>query len=153
MLPNERGMPSVIWKIRTALIWKLPLLTGGVYFEASARENHEGVHAAFLHLCQEVGLFVVVVNLLFVNLPVKDGKWWLQICFRLQKAWRHFIERYQDLCTLKPLNFQGFSLPVGKLITGSPKKCKNTTFFVFLEERQKEVYQPTLVGSVYLLFW
>ncbi|XP_032439216.1 ras-like protein family member 11A-like isoform X2 [Xiphophorus hellerii] len=27
---------------------------GGVYFEASARENHEGVHAAFLHLCQEV---------------------------------------------------------------------------------------------------
>lgn len=30
------------------------LLTGGVYFEASARENHEGVHAAFLHLCQEV---------------------------------------------------------------------------------------------------
>lgn len=33
---------------------KLPLLTGGVYFEASARENHEGVHAAFLHLCQEV---------------------------------------------------------------------------------------------------
>ncbi|KAG8005958.1 Ras-like protein family member 11A-like [Nibea albiflora] len=25
----------------------------GVYFEASARENHEGVHAAFLHLCQE----------------------------------------------------------------------------------------------------
>ncbi|KAI3376145.1 hypothetical protein L3Q82_016672 [Scortum barcoo] len=27
---------------------------GGVYFEASARENHEGVHAAFLHLCQEI---------------------------------------------------------------------------------------------------
>ncbi|KAL4007349.1 hypothetical protein ACER0C_001201 [Sarotherodon galilaeus] len=27
---------------------------GGVYFEVSARENHEGVHAAFLHLCQEV---------------------------------------------------------------------------------------------------
>ncbi|XP_028983213.1 ras-like protein family member 11A-like [Betta splendens] len=27
---------------------------GGVYFEASARENHEGVHTAFLHLCQEV---------------------------------------------------------------------------------------------------
>ncbi|XP_040037248.1 ras-like protein family member 11A-like isoform X2 [Gasterosteus aculeatus] len=27
---------------------------GGVYFEASARENHEGVHATFLHLCQEV---------------------------------------------------------------------------------------------------
>uniref|UniRef100_A0A8C6LEZ8 small monomeric GTPase n=1 Tax=Nothobranchius furzeri TaxID=105023 RepID=A0A8C6LEZ8_NOTFU len=27
---------------------------GGVYFEASARENHEGVHAAFIHLCQEV---------------------------------------------------------------------------------------------------
>ncbi|KAG7248206.1 hypothetical protein CRUP_035549, partial [Coryphaenoides rupestris] len=27
---------------------------GGVYFEASARENHDGVHAAFLHLCQEV---------------------------------------------------------------------------------------------------
>ncbi|XP_036452247.1 ras-like protein family member 11A-like isoform X1 [Colossoma macropomum] len=27
---------------------------GGPYFEASARENHEGVHAAFLHLCQEV---------------------------------------------------------------------------------------------------
>ncbi|XP_037615556.1 ras-like protein family member 11A-like isoform X1 [Sebastes umbrosus] len=26
---------------------------GGVYFEASARENHEGVHATFLHLCQE----------------------------------------------------------------------------------------------------
>ncbi|KAJ3585075.1 hypothetical protein NHX12_013797 [Muraenolepis orangiensis] len=26
---------------------------GGVYFEASARENHDGVHAAFLHLCQE----------------------------------------------------------------------------------------------------
>ncbi|KAF3697688.1 Ras-like protein family member 11A-like [Channa argus] len=27
---------------------------GGVYFEASARENHEGVHTAFLHLCQEI---------------------------------------------------------------------------------------------------
>uniref|UniRef100_A0A668TX46 small monomeric GTPase n=1 Tax=Oreochromis aureus TaxID=47969 RepID=A0A668TX46_OREAU len=27
---------------------------GGIYFEVSARENHEGVHAAFLHLCQEV---------------------------------------------------------------------------------------------------
>lgn len=27
---------------------------GGHYFEASARENHEGVQAAFLHLCQEV---------------------------------------------------------------------------------------------------
>lgn len=27
---------------------------GGPYFEASARENHEGVHAAFLHLCGEV---------------------------------------------------------------------------------------------------
>ncbi|XP_030635515.1 ras-like protein family member 11A-like isoform X2 [Chanos chanos] len=27
---------------------------GGVYFEASARENHEGVHAAFLHICQEI---------------------------------------------------------------------------------------------------
>uniref|UniRef100_A0A8C9WXD2 small monomeric GTPase n=1 Tax=Sander lucioperca TaxID=283035 RepID=A0A8C9WXD2_SANLU len=27
---------------------------GGVYFEASARENHEGVHSTFLHLCQEV---------------------------------------------------------------------------------------------------
>ncbi|XP_035464282.1 ras-like protein family member 11A-like [Scophthalmus maximus] len=27
---------------------------GGVYFEASAREDHEGVHGAFLHLCQEV---------------------------------------------------------------------------------------------------
>ncbi|TNN37473.1 Ras-like protein family member 11A-like [Liparis tanakae] len=27
---------------------------GGVYFEASARENHEGVHTTFLHLCQEV---------------------------------------------------------------------------------------------------
>ncbi|XP_036072551.1 ras-like protein family member 11A-like isoform X1 [Oryzias melastigma] len=27
---------------------------GGAYFEVSARENHEGVHAAFLHLCQEV---------------------------------------------------------------------------------------------------
>uniref|UniRef100_A0AAZ3PNQ7 small monomeric GTPase n=1 Tax=Oncorhynchus tshawytscha TaxID=74940 RepID=A0AAZ3PNQ7_ONCTS len=27
---------------------------GGSYFEASARENHEGVHAAFLHLCGEV---------------------------------------------------------------------------------------------------
>ncbi|XP_023672252.1 ras-like protein family member 11A-like isoform X1 [Paramormyrops kingsleyae] len=27
---------------------------GGVYFEASARESHEGVQAAFLHLCQEV---------------------------------------------------------------------------------------------------
>ncbi|MFT7802090.1 ras-like protein family member 11A-like isoform X1 [Arapaima gigas] len=28
---------------------------GGTYFEASAREDHEGVHVAFLHLCQEVG--------------------------------------------------------------------------------------------------
>lgn len=27
---------------------------GGIYFETSARENHEGVHSAFLHLCQEV---------------------------------------------------------------------------------------------------
>lgn len=27
---------------------------GGAYFEVSARENHEGVHAAFLHLCGEV---------------------------------------------------------------------------------------------------
>uniref|UniRef100_A0A6Q2WYX2 small monomeric GTPase n=1 Tax=Esox lucius TaxID=8010 RepID=A0A6Q2WYX2_ESOLU len=27
---------------------------GGAYFEASARENHEGVHSAFLHLCGEV---------------------------------------------------------------------------------------------------
>ncbi|XP_028330668.1 ras-like protein family member 11A-like isoform X1 [Gouania willdenowi] len=27
---------------------------GGVYFETSARENHDGVHAAFLHVCQEV---------------------------------------------------------------------------------------------------
>ncbi|KAM9426414.1 ras-like protein family member 11A-like isoform 3-T3 [Pholidichthys leucotaenia] len=26
---------------------------GGVYFEASARENHEGVQTAFFHLCQE----------------------------------------------------------------------------------------------------
>ncbi|XP_026864528.2 ras-like protein family member 11A-like isoform X2 [Electrophorus electricus] len=26
---------------------------GGPYFEASARENHEGVRAAFMHLCQE----------------------------------------------------------------------------------------------------
>lgn len=41
---------------KVALIWMLLLLTGGVYFEVSARENHEGVHAAFLHLCQEVGL-------------------------------------------------------------------------------------------------
>ncbi|TKS93232.1 Ras-like protein family member 11A-like [Collichthys lucidus] len=47
-------MLSVIYEIRATLICKLPLLTGGVYFEASARENHEGVHAAFLHLCQEV---------------------------------------------------------------------------------------------------
>lgn len=47
-------MLSVIWRIRAVLIWALPLFTGGVYFEASARENHEGVHAAFLHLCQEV---------------------------------------------------------------------------------------------------
>ncbi|XP_049592846.1 ras-like protein family member 11A-like isoform X2 [Syngnathus scovelli] len=27
---------------------------GGAYFEASARENHEGVHTAFLQLCHEV---------------------------------------------------------------------------------------------------
>ncbi|CAL9694152.1 unnamed protein product [Knipowitschia caucasica] len=27
---------------------------GGVYFEASARENHVSVHGAFLHLCHEV---------------------------------------------------------------------------------------------------
>uniref|UniRef100_A0A8C6TRD1 small monomeric GTPase n=2 Tax=Neogobius melanostomus TaxID=47308 RepID=A0A8C6TRD1_9GOBI len=27
---------------------------GGVYFETSARENHDSVHNAFLHLCQEV---------------------------------------------------------------------------------------------------
>ncbi|CAB1351393.1 unnamed protein product [Coregonus sp. 'balchen'] len=27
---------------------------GGAYYEVSARENHEGVHAAFLHLCGEV---------------------------------------------------------------------------------------------------
>ncbi|XP_017291583.1 ras-like protein family member 11A-like isoform X2 [Kryptolebias marmoratus] len=33
---------------------QVPVDEGGVYFEASARENHEGVHAAFLHLCQEV---------------------------------------------------------------------------------------------------
>ncbi|XP_018607153.2 ras-like protein family member 11A-like isoform X2 [Scleropages formosus] len=28
---------------------------GGTYFEASAREDREGVHVAFLHLCHEVG--------------------------------------------------------------------------------------------------
>ena len=41
----------------------VPLLTGGVYFEASARENHEGVHTAFLHLCQEVGRLLLFVHL------------------------------------------------------------------------------------------
>lgn len=38
----------------------MSLIAGGVYFEASARENHEGVHAAFLHLCQEVGPYLSV---------------------------------------------------------------------------------------------
>lgn len=47
-------MRNVIWEIR-----KVPVLIGGVYFEASARENHEGVHAAFLHLCQEVRLLIL----------------------------------------------------------------------------------------------
>ncbi len=60
MRPNEWGMLSVIWKIRAA--WCETLFTGGVYFEASARENHEGVHTAFLHLCQEVRAFVHVVH-------------------------------------------------------------------------------------------
>lgn len=35
---------------------------GGHYFEASARENHEGVQAAFLHLCQEVSRALGGVN-------------------------------------------------------------------------------------------
>ena len=60
LLPNERGMLS------ERLNWSenCSVLTGGVYFEASARENHEGVHTAFLHLCQEVQLIVLIVYLL-----------------------------------------------------------------------------------------
>lgn len=44
------------WWVRNVIraIREVPLPSGGVYFEASARENHEGVHTAFLHLCQEV---------------------------------------------------------------------------------------------------
>lgn len=90
MLPNERGMLSVIYEIRATLICKLPLLTGGVYFEASARENHEGVHAAFLHLCQEVGLLCYSS---FIALLKR--------------------ERSQDV-----MCFESTKRPVGTLITG-----------------------------------
>ncbi|XP_077356576.1 ras-like protein family member 11A-like isoform X3 [Festucalex cinctus] len=38
---------------------------GGVYFEASARENHEGVHTAFLQLCHEVGLHHYTMPMFF----------------------------------------------------------------------------------------
>lgn len=61
----------------------LLLLTGGVYFEVSARENHEGVHAAFLHLCQEVGLLFLLVQ---------NARIWLS---------------YQ--CILSPTNYVGLS--------------------------------------------
>lgn len=49
--------------------------TGGVYFEASARENHEGVHTAFMHLCQEVGVryhSFIALNADFVPFLARD---------------------------------------------------------------------------------
>lgn len=35
---------------------------GGQYFEASARENYEGVQTAFMHLCQEMSRALGGVN-------------------------------------------------------------------------------------------
>lgn len=47
--------------------------TGGVYFEVSARENHEGVHAAFLHLCQEVGSYLsLLIQLVYLQPDQQD---------------------------------------------------------------------------------
>ncbi|KAG7495812.1 ras family member 11A [Solea senegalensis] len=49
---------------------------GGVYFEASARENHDGVHAAFLHLCQEVNALTSSFINVFIFPPLRFwGRW------------------------------------------------------------------------------
>lgn len=93
-LSNEWRMLSVIWKIGAVLTWTLPLLTGGVYFEASARENHEGVHNAFLHLCQEVGLcfrcLFIFSSFIIFQFTVGKDRFSSMLRCRIQ-ANRHFV--------------------------------------------------------------
>lgn len=128
-------MRNVIWKIR-----KLPLLTGGVYFEASARENHEGVHAAFLHLCQEVRLFVFGDNWLVCS---GLGLRFSSVYVHMLREVAHVIERYQDVMHFEYTKLSGIFTSCGNpdyrlfptVARSHQQKYRNTTF-VLLERKR-----------------